>query len=382
MKILILSLCDLEKDPRISKQINCLQKNHSVTCVGKNPPLNQNVEFLRVNYQFPLISFIIFSFFSILKKYDLAYEQFFKSKMLKSLKLPEEKKFDLIIANDIDTLPFSFTIKRDAKILFDAHEYSPKELDDNFFWRVLFQGYRFYLCRKYLPRCDAMMTVCEGISEEYQKEFGVLPYVITNASEFYDFTPSYVDPNNIKIIHHGVADPDRKIENMIELMRFVDSRFSLDLMLVPLSQKYLKKLKRLARNLSVNFIDPVPMKEIVKTTNNYDIGLHIIEPKNFNDRHALPNKFFEFIQARLAIAIGPSPEMARIVNKYDLGVISTDFKPETLAKSLNQLTAEKIQYFKMRSHQTAFELSSVKNTELLEDIINNHINYDVGSVPK
>jgi hypothetical protein len=31
---------------------------------------------------------------------------------------------------------------------------------------------------------------------------------------------------------------------------------------------------------------------------------------------ALPNKFFEFIQARLAVAIWPSPEMSKITKTF------------------------------------------------------------------
>jgi len=372
LKILILSLSDLERDPRILRQINFLRENYLVTCVGKNPPKNKNIDFIKVNYQFQLIQLVTFSLFSLLKKYDLAYYQFFKSKMLESLKIPEEKNFDLIIANDIDTLPFSVKIKRNSKLLFDAHEYSPEEINDNFFWRIIFKDYRSYLLRKFLPQCDVMTTVSKGIAEKYKKEFNVLPTVITNAADYYDLTPTIVDPGNIKLIHHGVADPDRKVENMIELMRFLDSRFSLDLMLVPLSQVYLKKLKYISREIkNVKFVDPVPTKEIVRKTNKYDIGLHIIEPKNYSDIYSLPNKFFEFIQARLAIAISPSPEMARIVNKYDLGVVATDFKPVTLAKFLNRLTPEKIQYYKNRSHKYAYELSSGRNAEILDRLINN-----------
>ena len=57
------------------------------------------------------------------------------------------------------------------------------------------------------------------------------------------------------------------------------------------------------------------MHEIVDTIAEYDIGLFILSPINFNYYHALPNKLFEFIQARLAIAVSPSPEMARIVHR-------------------------------------------------------------------
>ena len=81
--------------------------------------------------------------------------------------------------------------------------------------------------------------------------------------------------------------------------------------------------------------------------------------------HSLPNKFFEYIQGRLAIAIGPSPEMKHFVEKYELGVVSEDFNPKSLANAINKLTPEKINYYKSQSHTFAQELSAEKNKELV-----------------
>jgi len=83
----------------------------------------------------------------------------------------------------------------------------------------------------------------------------------------------------------------------------------------------------------------------------------------------LPNKFFEFIQARLAVAIGPSPEMARIVREHDLGIVSGDFSPKTFARSLSSLDGEKINYYKLRSHRIARRMSAERNKEILLDLV-------------
>ena len=98
---------------------------------------------------------------------------------------------------------------------------------------------------------------------------------------------------------------------------------------------------------------PVPADRIPEETRNYDIGLFLLEPTNFNYLHALPNKFFEFVQARLAIAIGPSPEMARLVRKHDLGVVADDFSPAALARALNPLTPELISRYQANADRAA-----------------------------
>ena len=111
------------------------------------------------------------------------------------------------------------------------------------------------------------------------------------------------------------------------------------------------------------------LRDMGELLNKYDIGLYLLPPMNFNQEHALPNKFFEFIQARLAIAIGPSSEMTSIVEKYDCGIVSKDFEPENLASKINSLSTEKVRYYKQNSHKTAQELNSEVNYENIKRIL-------------
>lgn len=151
----------------------------------------------------------------------------------------------------------------------------------------------------------------------------------------------------------------RHLETMIEMMDYLDEQFTLDFMLMETDQSYLTELKLLASsNSRIKFIPTVPMEEICKKINGYDVGIYILKPINFNHEHALPNKFFEFIQARLAIAIGPSPEMANLVNRYSLGVVASSFEPKALAEKLNALSTEDILNFKLASNNAAKEINA------------------------
>ena len=168
-----------------------------------------------------------------------------------------------------------------------------------------------------------------------------------------------------------MASPERGIEVMIETMDSVDSRFHLDLMLVPNHQhEYFDKLQAMTQTRkNVRIIPPVPFEEIIPFTSQYDIGFYILKPANFNHLYALPNKFFEFIQARLMIAISPNPEMARLVRQYNLGIIAKDFSPQEMAKSLNALTKEQILQYKENANKTAKILNAEKEGEKLLNII-------------
>ncbi|MDL1960308.1 MAG: hypothetical protein LWX01_01145 [Deltaproteobacteria bacterium] len=285
----------------------------------------------------------------------------------------KDQSFDLIIANDLNTLPLSLSLasKCGHKVLLDAHEYEPRHFDDNWLFNFFFKDYWDYICRKYLPQVDAMTTVCQGIADEYKRVYGVECGVLTNAPFYEKLEPKPVHQDDrIHIIHHGGLHTSRRLENMILLMDHLDERFTLDLMLVPNKPRYFRKLKKLAqRSKRIHFRDPVPMQHIAKEINDYDIGLFLLWPGAFNYRMALPNKLFEFIQGRLCIAIWPSPEMARLVREHNIGVVAEDFSIESMASALNQLTTERINHFKEQSHKSASVLCAKKNQEVLQNLV-------------
>jgi uncharacterized protein YbaA (DUF1428 family) len=281
---------------------------------------------------------------------------------------------DLILANDIDALPLAVRLAKvsGAKVLFDAHEYSPRQFEDQLVWKIVFQPYITSLCSTFIPQVDRMITVGQAIAEQYEQDIGTKPIVMTNAPFYKDIQPC-IHPDNehrIRLIHHGGANRSRRLENMIRLMDYLDDRFELDFLLVPASPGYIEELQQQERNNPrIRFLPPVPMQELVSFSNQYDIGIFLVEPTTFNLRYTLPNKLFEFIQARLAVAIGPSIEMARIVREYQCGIVADNFSPKLLAKELMKLDHTKINAYKQQSHKAAQQLSAEKNQSILLDLV-------------
>jgi hypothetical protein len=76
---------------------------------------------------------------------------------------------------------------------------------------------------------------------------------------------------------------------------------------------------------------------------------------------ALPNKLFEFIQARLALVVGPSPEMARVVREHECGLVTRDFTSQSLAEALASLTPASIAAYKRQSNRAAGQLNAEQN---------------------
>jgi len=376
-RILILAYSDLNHDARVARQVNFLVDKYHLTIACFDAPKNEKQEILQIKRIKPgLFQKAIGSVFLLTGLFELAYKVIYDFPVLR--KQLERRNFDLIIANDIESLPLAFKIKKKEKILFDAHEFAPRHFEDKLIWRIFFQRFNKYLCEKYLPRIDQMITVGTGLAKEYANHYPVKPVVVTNANYFANLTPTPVDAEKIRLIHHGAANPSRQLEIMIEMMHYLDERFTLDLMLLTptiankKTRGYLDSLKALIKdNSRIKIILPVKSSEVVSFIHSYDMGVFLLPPINFNYANTLPNKLFDFIQARLAIAIGPTPEMANIVNTYNLGVIAEDFTARSLAEKLNSLTAEKISFFKSQSDMHAKELSAEKNNVILNDLVLN-----------
>ncbi len=375
MAIVIISFSDLYRDPRVNRQIRCLKEKNTIIELGLKPSGYPDTEFIQLKKSKPkLTSRLFLSMLSLTRCYQWREQYALKLNSYQDTIEPLRKREDieLIIANDIESLPLAMTLKGSSKIIVDAHEYSPEQFSDRILWNLFTKGHMHYLCKTYLPKVDSMLTVNDSIAKEYKKNYGVKPTVITNATEYLPLSPSKVDNNLIKMIYHGGANVSRSIDEMIKVMDYTDSRFTLDLMLVwGKPNKNKEKIQQMAADReNVKIVEPVKREEIALFTNQYDIGLYLLKPNNFNQKYALPNKFFEYIQARLALAIGPSPEMANYVKKYDLGIVSEDFNPRTIAQNLNNLTSDEIEHYKVNSNNAAQMLSSRRSEEQLISITN------------
>ena len=379
-KILILAYSDLNHDARVARQIDFLSERYQLTVACFDSPKDWRQEVFRIKRIKPSIfQKALGSVFLLTGLFKAAYKVIYDFPILR--RQFESRTFDLIIANDIESLPLAFKIKKTEKILFDAHEFAPRHFEDKLVWRIFFQRFNKYLCRKYLPIVDQMITVGSGLANEYAAHYPVKPIVVTNANYYSDHTPTPVNEKKIRLIHHGAANPSRQLEIMIEMMNYLDDRFTLDLMLLTPSiankktRSYLDSLKKLIKdNPRITIVPPVKSSEVVNFIHPYDMGIFLLPPINFNYANTLPNKLFDFIQARLAIGIGPTPEMARLVNTHHLGVVADDFTPQSLAQKINSLTATQISFFKINSEKAARELSAEKNKVILNDLVSDLTN--------
>lgn len=397
-KILITSLSNISIDSRVLKQVKALLNNNFFVITAGFGNLNLNSDnhlHLQIQHKHKLK----FLFFSLNRFYKLTHYLLSLLKLNNITELIDpfnidiKKKlksidFDLIISNDLLTLPtiiYLSNIKNNKKtIILDLHEYFPDEFSDNIKWKILKQSFYIYLLKKYHKELNNMklITLNESIAKLYKNNFNLNNFeIIINSPYYHDLLPKINDSNKIKLVHVGGALRSRKLENIILAFNYLDKNlrpnFELDFYLISNiedSSKYIKYLKELANkieNINIQFLNPIPNDELILKLNNYDIGLSYMYPSNTNNLYSLPNKLFEYIQSRLAILTSPNPEKSKLVKEYELGIITQDYSPQSLANSLKLFNKQNIIKFKENSNKVAKIFNYNNESKKLINIINN-----------
>lgn len=370
--VLIIVFNNLKVDARVTRQINFLAQSYRVTafCFDANPTQDFNV-FKVTKTKLTTPRKLLLSFFLLLGFYKISYRILHSyQRYIATLK---DQRFDIIIANDAETLPLAFKIATEnTRVYFDAHEYAPRQFEDRLYWRVFFQRFYTTICNRFIPQVSGMSTINQGLADAYERGFGLKPLVITNASGYYDLSPKPKENFPIKLVHHGIFTVSRSPELMIDLLEMLDERFTLDLIyMVPdgasaKTKQYFEEFKiRAAKTGKIKVLPALKNDEVVPFLHeHYDLGIILVPPINFNYENGLPNKLFECIQARLGMAVGPLREIASITNKYHIGVVSDAFSPADLAAKLTPLTLQDVSNFKINAGNAAREMNAQFNKEL------------------
>jgi hypothetical protein len=352
--LLILSISRLVSDPRVLKQIELFQARYAITTCGQGPAPDGVAQ----HFEIPSDSrgWVDDRLAVATRQYTRAYWNI-EAVAAAHAMLPIGT-FDGVIANDLNTVPLALALRPRRGVHADLHEFAPREKENDLKWRLFVAPFLRWICRRFLPLVSSATTVAPGIAAQYEADYGVAFGVVTNAAPYAELTPHPVgDP--IRLIHSAAGQRYRRLEMFIEAMRDAPANIELDMIVVPHEPDYVAELKALGADVpGLRFRDPVPYQELVNTVAEYDVALAFLPPTNFNLAHALPNKFFEAVQARVGLLIGPSPEMKTLLDHYGFGTCTPDFTLQSLTSAIHNLDKRTIDGWKAAADRAAKELSS------------------------
>ncbi len=253
-------------------------------------------------------------------------------------------RFDLVLTNDLDTLAGGYWGSRIRKIplVHDCHEYFrgvPELNGRKTVWKIwkMIEDHIF-------PKIKTVYAVNESVADLYRKEYGNMVRVIRNvpvkreSNGINDRKDLGIPAGNRIILYQGALNVDRGIEEAILSLKYLKIPATL---LVIGTGDIDQKLKDLARREHLDgkvvFTGAIPLEDLYGYTRMADIGLSIEKDVSLNYHYCLPNKFLDYIQARVPVLISPLPEMKAILEKYNLGDIIVNHDPEHLALKIDRM---------------------------------------------
>lgn len=248
-------------------------------------------------------------------------------------------KCDVILANDLDTLPASVAtgMIRRIPVVYDSHEYFTEvpELQGRPAIRKIWE----WIEKMTLPGVKAAFTVSPSIaaiySEKYDMPFSVIRNIPLVAA---GNCPTYRHPGNSErpfILYQGALNLGRGLEQAIRAMRMVPEA---DLVIAG-SGDIGDRLQKLTSEISADnvfFTGRIPLEELPALTAQASLGISVEEDLGLNYRYALPNKLFDYIQAKIPVIVSNLPEMRSLVEKYNIGLVAGNHDPDYLATAFRK----------------------------------------------
>jgi glycosyltransferase involved in cell wall biosynthesis len=388
-KILIIHLRNIRTAPRVIRTIEALKDTYLITTASFDEYGFNGIEHIQLNMivsdhrkhwnaawplrKFRSLKIKLYHYFSFLYKDHYYENELWPVSFRDQCDLRITKKYDLVIAHHWDALPIAVSIKKKDKsnIIFNAHDYYERQFDSEESWVKNRQPLVKFIMKKYVGQVDIVFAAWEKIARDYKENYNVETLVVGNESAYWDLQPTQPD-DKIKLIHHGIANENRNLDLMFDMMEVLDERFELYLMLIhnEYNQSYFNKLKeRAERTDRIYFIDPVATEKIPARINEFDIGVFILPPVYFNAEYCVPNKLYEFIQARLAVVVGPSKGFRNIVSDNKTGLVLKDFTAETAGIALNKITNTDLVEYKKNASSAAQKLKGESNYPIIQQAV-------------
>ena len=362
MHIILAVTNDISTDQRVIRTASTLQKMQAeVTIIGRRVgkqqiKTNPQYQAKRMNLLFKRGPFFY-------AEYNL--RLFFRLLFMKA---------DLIVSNDLDTLPAAFLVSEIRKItlVYDSHEYFTEvpELMD----RKRVQKFWGWLESFIMPHIHHAYTVSGSIAMAYRQKYGIQMKVVRNLP--FRINPTIQPMPTLRagsekiILYQGSLNLGRGLELAIQAVRYtVNTR------LIIIGQGDVeKKLKQLVHALDmedrVTFIGRVAPDQLAGYTIQADIGISLEEDLGLNYRFALPNKVFDYIQAGVPVLVSDLPEVRALVEAYDIGLVNSTQDPEILGALFTEMTGneEKRSVWKTKLKIAGEELCWEKEESILAEI--------------
>ncbi len=275
----------------------------------------------------------------------------------------KDQKADIWLANDWSALPIvrKLAAEQGVPYAYDTHELAVDEYAQRWRWRLIHRPVIAAVERMGIAGAAVTSCVSQGIADRLHQLYRLpeKPLLIRNMPRYgaHAFRPC---GETVEVLYHGVVYEGRGLEACIDSVALWRPEFRLTIR-GPAPAEYLAALAKRIQSAGVAdrvvLAPPVPMIELVREATRFDVGLFALPGHSQQNVHVLPNKFFEYTMAGLALCISDLPEMTALLRQYELGRLIPTVTPEAIAAAINGFDRGEIDACKARALAAAKELN-------------------------
>ena len=279
-------------------------------------------------------------------------------------------KSNLIIANDVDTLPgayYAARLKR-KRLVFDAHELFSEvpELANRPFVKKIWQKIENF----FIPRVNESYTVCNSIATYFNQKYLTDTKVIRNIPllRTIHYSDKLSFPGKKIILYQGAINVGRGIEWVINAMPFIDNAVFVIIGDGDIREKLEKQIKQLNLTEKVIFMGRINAEDLHLYTVGSDLGLCLLENLGLNYYYSLPNRIFDYMHAGVPVLASDFPEINNVVTKYKSGYLINNYEPEYLAGVINDILNKPLDkhHFEKISQELCWENEEKKLIQIIQ----------------
>jgi glycosyltransferase involved in cell wall biosynthesis len=275
------------------------------------------------------------------------------------------RKYEVMHCHDLNALHIGVLSKlfnRKLKVIYDAHEY---ETEVNYLVGIKKSLSR--VTEKFLIKyADAVITVSDAIAEEYVRLYNIpKPHLVLNTPPYKEIEKKDIFRETFNISEHksiflyqGNLSRGRGVEVVLETFKNLKDEKSVVIFMGYGELEEDIKVHQKKHN-NIYFHEAVSPDILLNYTSSADFGISMIEDVCLSYRYCLPNKMFEYIMAGVPVIVSNLPEMKKLIEEYEVGVVAKENRQEALEEAIIEASA--IEASALNKSHLEIQLNRVKS---------------------
>lgn len=236
------------------------------------------------------------------------------------------------------------------------------------------RGIEIWIERRALRRAKCYFTVSESLVQLLRRGgYGLKVEVIRNARLYETVAPGEsafrLDtgfPDECVIaLFLSTAYAGQGLQQLISALPAADASIHVAVLGNFVPQSFRTEITLLAQKLGVSerlsILPVVPPSELVQYISGADFGVIPRQRSPLNNSISLPNRVFEMLMARLPLAVCTIPDIRKIVEDYDIGIVFDETDVDDIARKLNHMASRDQRQHYRRNLEKAVRLLNWEN---------------------